>query len=467
MNKPFAHQKKSLAHALTTPEVFDCSDPGTGKTAVAIWDFERRRKKKGGCALVLAPRSLLRSTWFNDFKKFAPSIKVSVATAADRGEMFAQDADVYVTNVDAVKWLAKQKDSFFKKFDTLIIDESSAYKHATSQRSKAAAKIAKHFKYRRAMTGTPNGRSITDVWHQVLLLDGGRRLGKSFFAFRNTVCEPTQVGRSAHVIRWTDKDGAEEAVFGLIQDIVIRHKFEDCTDVPECHRYTLEYELPPKQRKAYDQLQEQQMLMLFPKTIANATARLTGKARPDTAIITAVNAAVVLGKLLQVASGAVYENPETYHLVDDGRYKMVLDLVEERQHSLVFFHWKHQRDAMVAEAKKRGITYAVLDGGISDREREALVMKYQAGMLQTIFAHPKSAAHGLTFTRGTTTIWASPTADLELFEQGSKRQHRIGQKNKTEVITILAKDTQDERVYHEILMPKQKRMTNLLDLFAL
>lgn len=467
MNKPFAHQKKSLAHALTTPEVFDCSDPGTGKTAVAIWDFERRRKKKGGCALVLAPRSLLRSTWFNDFKKFAPGIKVSVATAADRGEMFAQDADVYVTNVDAVKWLVKQKDSFFKKFDTLIIDESSAYKHATSQRSKAAAKIAKHFKYRRAMTGTPNGRSITDVWHQVLLLDGGRRLGKSFFAFRNTVCEPTQVGRNANAIQWTDKDGAEEAVFGLIQDIVIRHKFEDCTDVPECHRYTLEYELPPKQRKAYDQLQEQQMLVLFPKTIANATARLTGKPRTDTAVVTAVNAAVVLGKLLQVASGAVYENSETYHLVDDGRYKMILDLVEERQHSLVFFHWKHQRDALVAEADRRGLNFAVLDGGTSDREREALVMKYQAGMLQTIFAHPKSAAHGLTFTRGTTTIWASPTADLELFEQGSKRQHRIGQKNKTEVITILAKDTQDERVYHEILMPKQKRMTNLLDLFAL
>ena len=133
----------------------------------------------------------------------------------------------------------------------------------------------------------------------------------------------------------------------------------------------------------------------------------------------------------------------------------------------MFFHWKHQRDALVAEADKRGLNFAVLDGGTSDHEREALVMKYQAGMLQTIFAHPKSAAHGLTFTRGTTTIWASPTADLELFEQGSKRQHRIGQKNKTEVITILAKDTQDERVYHEILVPKQKRMTNLLDLFAL
>ncbi len=450
----FRHQKKSLKHAEDNDVVFDCSDPGTGKTAVAIMDYARRRKKKGGAALVLAPRSLLRSTWFNDFKKFAPHLKVSVATAVDRGAMFDVDADVYVTNTDAAKWLAAQKPAFFKKFDTLIIDESSAYKHATTQRSKAAAKISKFFVYRRAMTGTPNGRSITDVFHQIFILDGGRRLGKSFFAFRNTVCEPKQVGRNANAIQWTDKDGAEEAVFGLIQDITIRHKFEDCTDIPACHRYTLPYQMTAKQRKAYDMMQDQQLLVL------------TDMKKKGT-IITAVNAAVVMGKLLQVASGAIYETPDKYHLIDDGRYKMVLDLVEERQHTLVFFHWKHQRDCMVDEAKKRGLRYAVLDGGTKDAEREAIVLKYQAGMLDVVFAHPKSAAHGLTFTRGATTIWASPTADLELYEQGSKRQHRIGQDKKTEVITILAEDSQDERVYHDILMPKSKRMTNLLDLLAL
>ena len=451
----FKHQKKSLKHAEMTDIVFDCSDPGTGKTAVAIIDFAgRRKKKKGGCALVLAPRSLLRSTWFNDFKKFAPELKVSVATATDRGAMFDTPADVYVTNVDAAKWLAAQPPAFFKKFDTLIVDESSAYKHATTLRSKAALKISKYFQYRRAMTGTPNGRSITDVFHQILLLDGGKRLGKSFFAFRNTVCEPKQVGRNANAIQWTDKDGAEEAVFGLIQDITIRHKFEDCTDIPACHRYTMSYQMPPKQRKAYDMMQDQQVLLL------------TDMKKKGT-IITAVNAAVVMGKLLQVASGAIYETSDKYHLIDDGRYKMVLDLVEARQHTLVFFHWKHQRDAMVAEAEARKMRYAVLDGNTKDAEREALVIKYQAGMLDVVFAHPRSAAHGLTFTRGSTIIWASPTADLELYEQGSKRQHRIGQTKKTEVITVLAEDSQDERVYHDILMPKAKRMTNLLDLLAL
>ena len=55
MTKAFAHQLKSLKHDLTTPIVFDTSDPGTGKTFVAIKAFERRRKKKTGCALILHP----------------------------------------------------------------------------------------------------------------------------------------------------------------------------------------------------------------------------------------------------------------------------------------------------------------------------------------------------------------------------------------------------------------------------
>lgn len=464
--KPFAHQTKSIKHSSKTDIVFDCSDPGTGKTYVRIKVYEARHKTVRGRkkALVLAPKSLLRSTWQEDFRKFAPKVKVLVATAECREEVFNQDADVYVTNVDAVKWLAKMKPKFFAQFDELIIDESSAYKHATSQRSKAVAKIAKHFKYRSCMTGTPNGRSITDVWHQAFILDGGKRLGPSFYAFRASVCEPKQVGPNANAIQWTDKDGAEEAVFGLLQDIVIRHKFEDCVDIPANHKYTLHYHLSPKQQAAYLKLEKDQILAVSLKTTANASAKLLGDKPKDFGLISAVNAAVLANKLLQVASGAAYESEDKYHIIDDGRYKMILDLVEERKHSLVFFHWKHQRDLLIKEAEARGVTYCVLDGSANETARYEMVKKYQAGAYQVMFAHPKSAAHGLTVTRGTATIWASPTYDAEIVAQGSKRQHRLGQTQKTETIFIVAPGTIDERVM-EILEGKNARMKNLLDLF--
>ena len=399
--------------------------------------------------LVLAPRSLLRSVWANDIRKFAPQLRVSVADASNRAAAFEADADVYVTNIDAVKWIAEQKSVFFKRFDELVIDESTAYKHHTSQRSKSVSKISKFFKNRCCLTGTPNSNSITDVWHQAFILDGGARLGNSFYRFRDSVCTPTQVGRNANALKWADKEGAEEAVFSLLSDIVVRHKFEDCVDIPANHQYVLDYELTPKQMRSYTELETTQLLTLRGKSPA----------------ILAINAAAVATKLLQVASGAVYDGLGGYQVIDNSRYEMVLDLVEQRKHSLVIFLWKHQRDALVAEAVKRGVNYAVLDGETSDKRREEIVQGFQAGVYQVIFGHPKTVAHGYTLTRGTATIWASPTYDLEHFKQGSKRMHRIGQTQKTETIIIVAKGTIDEKAY-ELMEGKNARMTNLLDLFG-
>jgi SNF2 family DNA or RNA helicase len=486
VTKPFVHQAKSLKHNEKTEIVYDCSDPGTGKTYVRIMAFLARLKRMvsrvlassstsgpGSALLVLAPKSLLRSVWLNDIKKFAPTLRVAVSTAGKHEGIFSQDADVYVTNIDAVKWLAKQNKKFFERFSELVIDESTAYKHHSSQRSRAAAKISKFFQYRCCMTGTPNGRSITDIWHQIYLLDGGKRLGPSFFAFRNSVCEAKQVGRNEHAIQWTDKVGAEEAVFGLLSDIVIRHKFEDCVDIPANHTYPVPYELLPKHRKAYDEMMEKCMLEIhgtveeqaLARMRATTVAELKAKAKIAPKVVTAMHAGVLAQKLLQIASGAVYESPDKYHVLDYGRYEMILDLIEERQHSLCFFYWKHQRDMLCAEADKRGITFAVIDGSTKESERDDIVARYQRGMYQTLFAHPKSAAHGLTLTKGTTTIWPSPTYDLELFKQGSKRQHRMGQTKKTETIIVTAQDTVEEKVY-KILSDKNARMDSLLDLFS-
>ena len=297
------------------------------------------------------------------------------------------------------------------------------------------------------MTGTPTGNSITDIWHQMFILDGGARLGTSFFAFRNAVCTPHQVGRTAQAIKWEDKPGAAESVFALLSDVVVRHRFEDCVSIPANFKYTVDYDLSPKQKKTYDELYETSMLQLA-----------------GSVSVTAINAAAVATKLLQVSSGAVYDGSGAYRLVDVGRYELVLDLVEQRSHSLVFFLWEHQKAELIAEAERRGLSFCVLDGKTSDADRLAYAENYQRGAYRVMFAHPRTAGHGLTLTKGTVTIWASPTYDLELYAQGSKRQHRIGQTQKTETIVVIAKDTIDERAY-ALMEGKDKRMTHLLDLF--
>jgi len=456
----FEHQKKSIEFIRQNELVFDASDPGTGKTRVAIESFAERRMRGGRAALVLAPKSLLKAAWEADFRKFAPHIKCSVCPAERREESFARDADVYITNHDAAVWLAKRPKQFFANFDTLIIDEVGAFKHGTSQRSKAVNKIKINFKHRLVMNGTVSPNSVTDVWNQMFILDDGKRLGASFFGFRSAVCTPKQVGPSAQMIKWTDKPGSAEAVSKLMEDVTIRHKFEDCIDIPANHEYCVPYSLTPGQLKTYEEMELAQIAMIH--TTSDLVAeRMGASSTQPVKVVSAVNAAVVAQKLLQIASGAVYESQDNYHLVDTARYEMVLDLAEQRQHTVVFFLWKHQKDFLVAEAKKRGLTHCLIDGTVNDKDRNEAVDFFQKGFYRICFAHPQSAAHGLTLTRGTATIWASPTYNLEHYQQGLKRIYRAGQTSKTETIVIVAQNTIEERVW-EALQNKKVRMDDLL-----
>jgi len=440
----WAHQKESLKLYRKTDRVLDTSDPGTGKTRAHLEAFAKRRRKGSRAALVIAPKTLLESAWGDDIRKFTPDMMYSLAYAENREAAFSIDMDIYITNTDATKWLAKQPAKFFRRFDTLIIDELSNFKHRTSLRSRALNKIKKYFKYRSGLTGTPNSNTITDIWHQAFLLDDGKRLGTSFFHFRNSTCQPEQIGPRPEHVRWVDKPGAEQAVAALLTDISIRHEFEECMDIPPNHTQVVKYRLPSKLMRQYREMEALAILEL------------------ENDSVTAIHAGVLRNKLLQISSGAVYADHQP-QVLDTGRYELVMDLVEQRKHSVVFFVWTHQRQQLEKEAEKRGISYATIDGTVPKHKRTEIVQAYQEGAYQTLFLQPKTGAHGLTLTKGTRTIWASPIYEPDFLKQGKHRIYRGGQKRRTETILVEAEGTVEQIVYDR-LNQKNQRMMDLLTL---
>lgn len=442
--KQYRHQSESIKAFEEIPKGLDLSDPGTGKTRVQIDLFAERRAKAGKCALIIAPKSLLESAWDEDIKKFQPTLTTSICYAYKRADSFENPADIYITNTDAVRWLAKQKPAFFKRFDTLIIDEASAFKHRTSQRSRSLKKIVKHFKHRYALTGTPNANSILDIWHQALIIDDGQRLGRSFMAFRATMATPVQTGPQPNMVRWDDKPGSAAAVGDLLSDITVRYVFEECHDIPANHTYFKNYTLSKKQQLAYNEME------------ANAILEVS-----STEVVNAVNAAALVTKLLQISSGAVYDEHGVAVHIEDDRYQLITDLCAARSHSLVFFNWRHQAAELKKHFESAGITYALIDGTVKAHERAKIVNDFQKGFYRVLLAHPQSAAHGLTLTKATTTIWASPTYNLEFFLQGNRRIYRAGQDKKTETILIAAKNTMEPSVYAK-LNAKDKKQLNFL-----
>jgi SNF2 family DNA or RNA helicase len=274
-------------------------------------------------------------------------------------------------------------------------------------------------------------QSITDLWHQIYILDEGNRLGSSFYNFRAQTCTPEQTGPSVQFLKWVDKPGIEDVVTNLLSDILIRHRFEDCVDIPKNHAYNVEVELNAKHRAFYKDFEATQIA-----EIKNTT-------------ITAVNAAALNIKLLQVASGASYTDDGAYRVIDTSRYEFAADLVEARKHSVLWYQWRHQLEELRKELTKRKIKFVIWNP-----DKPQIVDEFQAGKYQTILCHPQNAAHGLTLTKATATILCSPTFNLEHYLQLSQRIYRIGQHQKTETITLVAPGTRDEVAWLRMLGKK-------------
>ena len=432
----YAHQIETTSFILNHPRCLITSDPGTGKTR-SVLDAHSRLEST---TLVIAPLSILEAAWVDDIKKFEFPINYGVAYAKNRAKVFADEKlDMVITNFEAVNFLQKNP-QFLKRFDTLVVDEFTAFKNKDSKRSKNLKQIVSFFNNRIFMSGTPNTNTILDVWHPVLCVDDGKRLGNRFYSFRNQVCTPRFNGFANE---WTDKPGIEQTVAQLLNDINIRHALEECIDLPDNVTRIMHTDLTRDVKRMYDTLAEESVLYTKQGTI------------------NAVNAGARVKKLLQLVSGAVYDEVGDTKYIHQHRYDMIMDLLEVRKHSLVAFNWKHERNALTQLAEKKGFSYEVIDGETPAHKRVDIVGRFQAGQIKILFAHPQSASHGLTLTKATTCIWCSPTYNAEHFQQFNRRIHRAGQSSKTETILIAARNTWEEKVY-EKLNGKLGKMENLL-----
>ena len=433
---PYAHQKTTTDFIVDTKCCLITSDPGTGKTR-AVLDAH---VALGGRALVLAPLSILEAAWGEDISKFQPNIKYGVAYAKNRKQIFEDTTnEMVITNFEAVNFLFKNT-QYLKDFDTIIIDEFTASKNRSAKRSKNLNKIISHFTNRIAMSGTPNSNTILDIWHPVYLIDNGQRLGARFYSFRHQACTPKFNGFANE---WIDKPGIEETIADKLSDISIRFALTDCMDLPDKIVRTINTKLTPNVQKQYKTLAEDSVLYTKSGTV------------------NAVHAAARVKKLLQLVTGAVYDEDGVVQFVHQERYDIVMTLVSQRAHSLVAFNWKHERDALVEMANKEGITYDIIDGSVKPEKRNDIVARYQAGHIKVLFCHPQSAGHGLTLTKANTVIWCSPTYNAEHYQQFNQRIYRAGQTQKTETILIQARNTWEPEVY-EKLNTKLGRMENLL-----
>lgn len=438
---PFDHQKETAAFLTLHNKGLVLNDIGTGKTQSALWAADYLLKtKQVKKVLILSPLSTLERVWGDGIFLGFPHRKFVVlhGTAERRRRLLQQDVDFYIVNHDGFSIIA---DDAHGMFDLVIVDEAAVLRNPSTQRFKFFRKWMASNPQTRLwlMTGTPTPNDPTDAWALAKLVDSPN-CKSTFTSFRETVM--MKIGQWKYVPRPESTD--------IVKDILqpaVRFTRDECFDLPETIIQTRQVALTAEQQKHYK--------AMFKDFIAEVGSDGT---------ISAVNEAVKVQKLIQIACGVAYgDDGQDIEIDASPRVKVVKEIIEEAGEKVIVFVPLTGTLHMLEKELSKHWSVGVVNGQVSSSKRDVIFKDFQDSKdPHVLIAHPGTMAHGLTLTTASTIIWYGPVNSNETYVQANGRIERIGKNKTSNVIHIEATDL-EHRAY-ERLKNKQKLQGLLLDM---
>lgn len=455
-------------------------DLGLGKTAIALALIAQLlREGWHGKCLVIAPLRVAKATWPTEIAewKYAAGIEYSLIRAEDdddeikaiyreayqpeyerqrrvgerpavaaryaaragqRARQAAKEAlrrrralspaHVHIVNLEQLEWLVAFWEEMGRTFgmrwpyDTVIIDESSKFKDYTTKRYRALKKCLPLIRRLHTMTASPAAEGYLHIFAQIFLLDRGKRFGRSI---RHYNMQYFREIKAAH--KWVIKPGSEKKIAAKIADIAMVLKAEDAgLDLkgwlPVPRRIVLNEDLMDR----YADFERTMILKL------------------DEMRIEALNGAVLFNKLLQMTSGAIYDEEKRVVPIHDEKIEALRELIDEMGGRPIFVPYWFK--SSLARLRKAFPHARVMDG------KQSTIDAWNAGKIDMMLIQPGSAGHGLNLQKGPCEdiAWFDLCWSRELYEQTIGRLARQGQKQVIRSHHLMAVGTADELVYEAL-----------------
>lgn len=426
---PHDYQRFAIERIITTPYCGLFLDMGLGKTVCTLTAIQRLLLNlEISKVLVVAPLRVVQSVWAQECEKWEHLKGLRVVrvlgTPKQRERALQEDADIYVLSRDSVVWLVSFLNGRQFPFDMVVLDELSSFKSFKSARWKAMRALRPRLARVVGLTGTPAPNGLIDLWAQVYLLDKGEHLGKTITSYRQRYFVPGRTNGQI-VFDYKLKANMEGAIYDAISSFCVSMKASDYLALPECTVHDVKIELPDSVRCMYDDFEREQVLKL---------------PEQEDGDISAVNAAALSNKLLQFASGAVYDDDKEVIHIHDYKVEALKELIEEANGNpvLVFYQFKHE----VSRIEK-----ALKSFGVEVLKDDECISRWNDGKIPVLLAHPASTAYGLNMQRGGNIIvWFGLNWALELYQQANARLNRQGQTRPVQIYRLVAPGTLDMKV---------------------
>ena len=409
-------------------------DMGLGKTLQVIALLLANQGK--GKALIITPASLVYN-WGEEFKRFAPELKVSLITGTqtERQEKLQScgDMDVLVTSYDLLKRDIKEYEDM--SFEYEVIDEAQYIKN----QSTAAAKAVKVIRSRihLALTGTPIENRLSELWSIFDYLIPGYLY--SYEAFRKELEQPIVKNKKEEVAERLRKMVAPFILRRLKSDVL-----KDLPDKLEEARYV---QLEKTQRNLYEgqvvhmkQMVEQTSDADFERNKLQILAELT--------------------RIRQICCDPklCFEEYAGESAKREACIEMIQNAVDGEHKVLLFSQFTSMLELLETDLQKVGIQYYKITGSTSKEERMRLVQAFNVDDTRVFLISLKAGGTGLNLTGADIVIHYDPWWNVAAQNQATDRAHRIGQTKVVTVYQLIVKDSIEEKI-----LKMQQDKKNLAD----
>jgi SNF2 family DNA or RNA helicase len=436
--QPFPYQIPMVEHLLANDRAALFVSPGKGKTVVTLTALDTLAtcgQLRG--ALIVAPLRVCSITWPAQVARWAHTSWMRVAnlrTAEGLEAWLDGSADIYLINSEllpnCLPQMFPKRKTFSCPVDTLVIDELSLAKNPQSKRFKVLYKHLDKIPRRWGLTGTPIPNNYLDLFMQVKMLDDGQRLGRTFSDYKSDWFYPADYMGYTYKLQ----HGAKEQIDRRLSDLALVMVGE-ASDLPASSVIDIPATMPADAAKQYRTL-EKEMLA----EIADGE-------------ITAPSAGVLVNKLLQMTSGAVYDADRNVLPVHEGKLDALRDLLAKHKGEpvLVLCAFKHE-SARILKALPQARMFD-----------ELYMPEWQAGEIPVWVADPRSLSHGIDGLQKSCRIavWCSLTYSHETYVQTNARLVRTGQTSETRIYRIICPGTIDDAVV-EALRDKSQTQSGML-----
>jgi hypothetical protein len=388
--------------------------------------------------LIVAPLRVSLNSWPEDITKWKHISLTFTLIRGTPGQRLAQlggSSDIHIINRENIPWLVEQLNGEWP-YDTVVLDESRSFKnHKVKTKKKhltrfgALAKVRPKMRRVIELTGTPAPRNYEDLWAQIYLLDGGRRLGKNITEFRRRY----MIQGREHYMR-SFRQGAVEEINEAVSDIAFA---VDGVALPEPQYIDIPITLPEPVRRWYNQMKNDKII--------------PGLNGFD---VIARNQGAAINKLAQICAGAIYHTERPQMDLDDLLDDEPLQLQKLPRHTLtmhkekldtltdlvdlsdkpllVIYQFEFERDWVLTRFPQA----VLLD------ESPRTLSRWNAGEIPMLLMHGLSGGHGLNLWQGGSEIvWLSPTHDLEVYQQVNQRLSGMAKKELTTVYRLIVTDS--------------------------